>query len=445
MLQRCRLRRPLLALASRLPSHHDLSCGVMVAPARGVMTGRATSQQIKLIRLTEAGEVAQESWTLTEIKRRSRLHARDLVSVLELGSGEGRSQGMLQYRILPRRRCIIFALSHLRGILFSDELCLMLPHSAANDTPKKLHAVIGFALQLQRFLLALKRHGSSNQSHRDAERHAAQLLGVELPQPPSSEPAPSTMSTEEELVINDAGGQTDHAASSGGDSSRGNEASNEAAAPFEFIVLDQLLRMTHARHYKRLAFCRPLVQNALDSLDVEPDRLFTLFPLRNTLEHFQQSSTDIVECLSTVLKNDRDMRECCLSEKRRAFQEAFPGHSTLSSPNGYDGNTVKKVMRGWGNTKSMSVEAGSPTAVLGRVREELLMDLEVMFETHLRNAADIRQQSSQLLRHMDTRQAILDSTLDAYRNHLIDVNLRMTIIGLGVSFGTLLSGLFGEC
>jgi hypothetical protein len=185
--------------------------------------------------------------------------------------------------------------------------------------------------------------------------------------------------------------------------------------------------------------------------------------LRNTLEHFQSAASDVVMCLKEVLHNDRDMRESCLTDKKRAFHDAKRAKTPSSEqadsdapaevvegkvwdkPHGSSARGPRlQALRGWGNTRSTSLEAGSPTNVLSRVREGTLLDLEVMLETHMRMAADIRQQTEQILKHMDTRQAILGSTLDAYRNHLIDINLRMTIIGLGVSFGTLASGLFGE-
>ncbi|KAA0168859.1 hypothetical protein FNF31_00020 [Cafeteria roenbergensis] len=474
------------------------------------------SQLISVIRIVSTGAVSRETWSLADVKRRSGLHSRDLVSALDFGFDAG--SGQPQYRLLPRRRCIIFALSHLRGILYNNEIHLWLPQGRSADATKKAQSVEAFAelLQQQAETMHQARSALADAAERaaaDAAKAAPEAAGSAAEQPagpasPSAEPgaiaeqaaaaetvadlAEAVPQPEEQVFVDpwttdepSMGGPMQRAdgellAAAGAPSAPGADSvqhrsqpgrgggrhgasakhsapappgfsgmdapSADRAAAFEFVMLDHLLRSTHSRHSRRLAFVRPLVQNALATLDSEPDRLYTLFPLRNTLEHFRTASHDVVECLTEVLQSDRDMREACLSEKRRAFSEAFPAIADVPRvrplPPGSPA-APRRIIRGWGPNKGTSVEAGSPTVVLERVHEDALLDLEVMLETHLRLAADVRQQAQQMLRHMDTRQAILGSTLDAYRNHLIDINLRMTIIGLGVSFGTLASGLFG--
>jgi len=363
---------------------------------------------IPLICVNEDGEQSDQLLSLADVKRRSRLSSRDLVSALDLGfEAEG---GQPQYRILPRRRCIVFALSHLRGILYSGEIHLWLPHNTSADSLRKRRAVAAFAKTL-----------AGIAAERKAQRTAPEPIETAADAGSREGPALGALLSSTDALVSDP------------------------QLPFELMVMDQLLLATHARHARRLAFITPLLQNLLESLDSEPDRLYTLFPLRNTLEHFRSSAADVVQCVTDVVSSDRDMREACLSEKRRAFAEAFPGEvedpaaGTAQLP-----NAPRKVLRGWGSGKATSVEAGSPTAVLERVTEESLLNLEVLLEVHVRSAGRVLQGAQQMLRHLDTRTTLLGATQDALRNHLIEVNLRMTIIGLGVSFGTLASGLFGE-
>ena len=60
------------------------------------------SQLISVIRIVSTGAVSRETWSLADVKRRSGLHSRDLVSALDFGFDAG--SGQPQYRLLPRRR-----------------------------------------------------------------------------------------------------------------------------------------------------------------------------------------------------------------------------------------------------------------------------------------------------------------------------------------------------
>jgi hypothetical protein len=69
--------------------------------------------------------------------------------------------------------------------------------------------------------------------------------------------------------------------------------------------------------------------------------------LSTTISHYETRSRQLIHCVRSLLEDDRDMREACLSEKRRIFHRTTPSASkegaNTSSSSGSDDHSLSKV------------------------------------------------------------------------------------------------------
>lgn len=96
-------------------------------------------------------------------------------------------------------------------------------------------------------------------------------------------------------------------------------------SPFEFVCLEHVLVTMAARQHKRVAYAGRVLEamlNRVSTVQKDDSRLLALFPLGNTLAHYELVSRGLMECVRALLEDPRDMREACLTEKgKRASGE----------------------------------------------------------------------------------------------------------------------------
>lgn len=113
-------------------------------------------------------------------------------------------------------------------------------------------------------------------------------------------------------------------------------ASHESAdgSPFEFVCLEHVLVTMAARQHKRVAYAGRVLEtmlNRVSTVQKDDSRLLALFPLGNTLAHYELVSRGLMECVRALLEDARDMREACLTEKGKRAAGELHARFTLSA------------------------------------------------------------------------------------------------------------------
>jgi magnesium transporter len=70
-------------------------------------------------------------------------------------------------------------------------------------------------------------------------------------------------------------------------------------------------------------------------------------------------------------------------------------------------------------------------------------EIEMLLETYYTQLEDVINRIEELKNDMNSTQEFLEICLDAMRNRIIEYELKMTIAGFAITFGTLLAGLLG--
>ena len=165
---------------------------------------------------------------------------------------------LVQARVLPRRHCIVVTVGFVRALIFPERVYLFGPTSPH---------VAGYAAAL-----------------------AAHVAG----------------GAKQAMAAAAAGGGSDEATES----------------PFEFVVVEHALMTLVARQGKRVTYARRVLETLLARLGgggaADDARTLALFPLAQTLSHYEMVSRGICESVRLLLEDDRDMREMCLTAKSRA-------------------------------------------------------------------------------------------------------------------------------
>jgi hypothetical protein len=262
--------------------------------APGLVSSASMHKQIQIIRLDQNGEYRETSMSLIALKNETRLHLRE---VLQL------DQPSVQPRILPRRHCILLTIGFIRAIVFTDRVYLLTWRSQpakdyARSLSNHLQHVYGRPVQPQNVLAV---------DLEDQEEEAGSMADM------------GGFETEEAL---------DRAASAAQYSGR-----PEDAAGLELVVLEHALLTVYGRQRRRVAYAQQLLNTLLgrvNALGHNDGMIYALFPLANTLTHYEMVSKGLCECIRALLDDDRDMREACLSEKVRLSQQVFGAALDLS-------------------------------------------------------------------------------------------------------------------
>jgi uncharacterized membrane protein YgcG len=247
---------------------------------------------IPIIEVDMAGRVSERRIPITQLKEESHLHMRELLVV----EAPARS---IQNRILPRRHVIVIVISNVRAIVFTDRVYIF--------NSRSLPGVMEYANALAAHIAGQGVVKGQREAAAAAAAAAAARTGGTLP-PPTSPPA---------SLYDDTPSPQAPSPSSGGGGGGGGD---KEATPFELLVTEHVLVTQVMKQARRVGHLNKLLERQLARIvTVERDdgNLAALFPLANTVNHLDMVTRGLGDCIRDLLDDDRDMREACLTEKRR--------------------------------------------------------------------------------------------------------------------------------
>lgn len=175
----------------------------------------------------------------------------------------------------------------------------------------------------------------------------------------------------------------------------------DAFMPFEFRALEGILIHTCLILESEFLAIEPKLRNTLVNLpnQISNARLESLRVLEQRLNHFYAGVRKVQSAIQTVLDEDEDMAEMYLTEKRKS-----PGVSR--NPLDHD-------------------------------------EAEMLLETHLQIVDDITSRAGLLNQAIDDTENLIEIHLDTMQNRVLLVDLMITSVSTVLSFGTLVTAIFG--
>jgi hypothetical protein len=331
----------------------------IITPSPPIQPVSSLRRVVNLLVIDSSGLISERKVPITQLKAESHLHMRELLVVEQPGS-------TTVARILPRRHCIVLTIGPIRALLFHDRVYLF----------EGIHPV----------------------EQKAAREYAASL---------ASHLAGNLNTSTNNNLTNGSNGSSSNSSSNGS----GNLGTSDSS-PFELIALEHALLTQTMKQSKRIAYSKRLVDillSRMGTISSDDGTISSLFPLATTLSHYEVSSKGICECVRELLDDDRDLREACLSEKRR-------------------------------NEANGSLD---DDAVL-EISNDGITQLELMLESVYHTAAEINMQTMELGRSIRTKQELLELQQSNYRNFILSASLRMSVISVALTSATFVTSAFGQ-
>ncbi|WFD31962.1 Inner membrane magnesium transporter MRS2 [Malassezia sp. CBS 17886] len=176
--------------------------------------------------------------------------------------------------------------------------------------------------------------------------------------------------------------------------------SNTSSLPYEFRALESIFASVLDALRTELGWLRIVVDDLLESLedDIDREKLRMLLQVSRKLNAFLSRSRGVKVAVNEVLENDDDMALMYLVDAKR-------GHARTNKSN--------------------------------------LEELELLLESFEKQVEEVIAEIEQIHANVNNTQEIVELILDSNRNRLLALDLRTSIITLGVSAATLFVGLFG--
>jgi magnesium transporter len=176
------------------------------------------------------------------------------------------------------------------------------------------------------------------------------------------------------------------------------------AEPCELIFLEEALRETVDTFQRRLRLFEPIVDRFLQRVanEVYSDTgVHQLVPLKDSLRSFQITTQQSLDCLTSLLNDDDSMLGLLLTEQEEAAQSGKPVDFT---------------------------------------RHE---HVEVLLGVYARQLYNINLEVQYLLGRLQSKQEFVALALASYRNRMVRMNVHISIVGLSMAIGTVMSSFFG--
>ncbi|KAJ1720166.1 magnesium ion transporter [Coemansia erecta] len=180
---------------------------------------------------------------------------------------------------------------------------------------------------------------------------------------------------------------------------RSSSAGEAQQQPFEFRALEAVLISVVSALQSDEEVLVNLVQNLLAYLEESVDRskLRELLQYSKRLSRFEQKALNIRDAIEEVLEQDEDLAGMYLTQKLKGTVRETDEHE----------------------------------------------EVELMMETYLKQVEEIVNHVESVSSHVRTTEDVVNIILDSQRNSLLLLEIRLTILTVGLSTGTFLSGLFG--
>jgi len=172
-----------------------------------------------------------------------------------------------------------------------------------------------------------------------------------------------------------------------------------ASLPYEFRALESILLSVLSALEAEMVFIRNLVGGLLAELedDIDHDRFKRLLHYSRRLTGFQNRAKLVQEALEEVLEQDEDLAAMYLSDKKSGTPRKLSDHD----------------------------------------------ELEVLLESFSKQVEEIVNEAENIQSNVQSTQEIVELILDSNRNALLALDLKVSILTMGIGIGTLVAGLFG--
>ncbi|KAI0075960.1 Mg2+ transporter protein cora-like protein [Panus rudis PR-1116 ss-1] len=169
--------------------------------------------------------------------------------------------------------------------------------------------------------------------------------------------------------------------------------------PYEFRALESILLSVLSALEAEMIFIRNLVGGLLAELedDIDHDRFKRLLHYSRRLAAFQNRAKLVQEALEEVLEQDEDLSAMYLTDKMNGKPRAVNDHD----------------------------------------------ELEVLLESFSKQVEEIVNEAENIQSNVQSTQEIVELILDSNRNALLALDLKISILTMGIGIGTLFAGLFG--
>jgi magnesium transporter len=172
-----------------------------------------------------------------------------------------------------------------------------------------------------------------------------------------------------------------------------------SGSPYEFRALESILLSVLSALEAEMVFIRNLVGGLLAELeeDIDHDRFKRLLHYSRRLASFQNRAKLVHEALEEVLEQDEDLTAMYLTDKKSNIPRESHDHE----------------------------------------------DLEVLLESFSKQVEEIVNEAENIESNVQSTQEIVELILDANRNSLLALDLKVSIGTMGIGTGALVAGLFG--
>lgn len=169
--------------------------------------------------------------------------------------------------------------------------------------------------------------------------------------------------------------------------------------PYEFRALDSILLSVLSALEAEMVFIRNLIGGLLAELedDIDHDRFKRLLHYSRRLASFSNRAKLVQEALEEVLEQDEDLAAMYLSDKNNGITRKPSDHE----------------------------------------------DLEVLLESFSKQVEEIVNEAENIQSNVQSTQEIVELLLDSNRNALLALDLKISILTMGIGIGTLVAGVFG--
>jgi len=166
-----------------------------------------------------------------------------------------------------------------------------------------------------------------------------------------------------------------------------------------FRALESILFSILSALDAEMSLLRRLVSNLLAEMDddIDRDKFMRLLHRSRKLTSFQNRAKLVQEALEEVLEQDEDLVAMYLTDRKKGMQREPSDHQ----------------------------------------------ELEVLLESFAKQVEEIVNETETTQSNIQSTQEIVELILDSNRNALLTLDLKISIITMGLGVGTLLAGLFG--
>ncbi|KAJ7484315.1 cora-domain-containing protein [Mycena latifolia] len=172
-----------------------------------------------------------------------------------------------------------------------------------------------------------------------------------------------------------------------------------SGSPYEFRALESILLSVLSALEAEMVFIRNLIGGLLAELEdnIDHDRFKRLLHYSRRLSAFQNRAKLVEEALEEVLGQDDDLTAMYLTDKKNDIARELDDHE----------------------------------------------DLEVLLESFSKQVEEIVNETENIETNVQSTQEIVELILDSNRNALLALDLKVSIMTMGIGSGALVAGLFG--